>query len=74
LFKLKLGQEISLSGEKNNAWKDRVKKEIDQIIRENNIRLEDLIERTGIKILEQAFPNLYAVLKKIEEDFHNKAI
>ncbi len=74
LFRLKLGQKISLSGEKNYAWKDRVKSKIYKILRESNIRLENLIKNTGINILEQAFPNLCAVLKKIEEDFHNNAM
>ena len=41
-----------------------------QTLRENKIKLEELIRTTGKKKLEISFPNICAVLKKIEEDFN----
>lgn len=69
LFELTLGVEIDLTGERDIQWKKRVKREVIQTLRENKIKLEQLIRSTRIENLEISFPNICAVLKKIEEDF-----
>lgn len=69
LIKLTLKIEIDLSGERDNNWKRRIKKDVKRILRENRTNYEQLIRRTGTRKLEIAFPNLCSVFKKIEEDF-----
>ena len=71
LIKLKLGVEIDLSGRRNIEWKVQVKKKINQILKANNVNLEHLIKETSKGKLEEAFPNLCAVFKKIEEEYEN---
>ena len=70
LIELKLEKKIDLSGKRDANWKERVKKEIIKILRDNKIKLDELIRNTGKKKLESSFPNFCAVLKKIEEDFN----
>lgn len=69
LIDLQLHVPIDLSGTRDNAWKARIKSNINQIIRENNITIEKLIEQAGKGIIEKSFPNICAVFKKIEENF-----
>lgn len=73
LIKLTLNIEINLTGERNIDWKKRVKREVNQALKANNIKLENLIKNPMINKLETAFPNICAILKKIEEDFHNSS-
>jgi len=70
LINLKLGVEIDLSGTRDSTWRNRVKNDINQVLKEKGIeKLEFLIETTGKSKLEASFPNICAILKKIEEDF-----
>jgi len=68
LINLKWGIEVDLTGSRDRDWKIRVKNEVIRILREKNIKIESLIESTGKTKLELAFPNICAILKKIEED------
>jgi len=69
LIKLKWGIDIDITGIRDIPWKKRIKREVNQVLKEKNIRIESLIKETGKKKLEIAFPNFCAVLKKIEEDY-----
>jgi len=69
LIELKLGKKIDLSGKRDVDWKKRVKREVMKNLRDNKIKLDELIKNTRKEKLEIAFPNICAVLKKIEEDF-----
>lgn len=74
LIELKLGKKIDLSGKRDIDWKERVKKEVIKILRDNKIKLEELIRNTGKKKLELSFPNFCAVLKEIEENFTKSSL
>jgi len=74
LIELKLEKKIDLSGKRDANWKERIKKEIIKILRENKIKLDELIRNTGKKKLESSFPNFCAVLKKIEENFTKSSL
>ena len=69
LIELKLRKKIDLSGNRDNNWKKRVKKDVIQTLRENKVKLEELIKNTGFMKVEASFPNICAVLKKIEDDY-----
>lgn len=72
LLELTKGTIINLSGEKDIEWKKRIKRELMQALRKEGIKkIRTLIEPTSIKKLEKAFPNICAVLKKIEKDYQN---
>lgn len=68
LINLKWGEEIDLSGIRDPTWKKRVKKEVNQVLKEKKIKLESLIKETEKEKLETSFPNICAILKKIEEE------
>ena len=69
LIKLKLNVDIDTSGIESKDGKNRVKREIKQILNRNGMKdAIDLIKRSGKVKLEEAFPNICMVLKKIEED------
>jgi len=67
LVELKLRVKIDLSRKREPAGRKAIKKQIKQVLREKGISIEDLVRNTGITILEEIFPNICAVLKKIEE-------
>lgn len=67
LVELKLGVKIDLSRKRESAGRKAIKKQIKQVLREKGISIEDLVRNTGITKLEEIFPNICAVLKKIEE-------
>ncbi|KKN35812.1 hypothetical protein LCGC14_0779800 [marine sediment metagenome] len=66
LIELKLRKKIDLSGNRDYNWKKRVKKDVIQTLRDKKVKLEELIKSTGLTKLEASFPNICAVLKKIE--------
>lgn len=68
LVELKLGVKIDLSRKRESAGRKAIKKQIKQVLREKGISIEDLVRNTGITKLEEIFPNICAVLKKIEEE------
>ncbi len=69
LIKIKLDVDIDTSGIENKEVKDRVKHEINEILNRNGMKdITDLIKISGKAKLEEAFPNICMVLKKIEED------
>lgn len=69
LIKLKLHVDINTSGIESREGKNRVKHEIRQTLNRNGMRdITDLIKVSGKAKLEEAFPNICSVLKKIEED------
>ncbi|MBA7479037.1 hypothetical protein ES707_14468 [subsurface metagenome] len=67
-MELKLGVKIDLSRKRESAGRKAIKKQIKQVLREKGISIEDLVRNTGITKLEEIFPNICAVLKKIEEE------
>lgn len=67
LVELKLGVKIDLSRKRESAGRKAIKKQIKQVLREKGISIEELVRNTGITKLEEIFPNICAVLKKIEE-------
>lgn len=66
LLKVKLGIEINLNGNRDEQWKERVKGEVHKYLKVH--RIEKLIQETGISKLEKSFPNITAVIKRIEEE------
>lgn len=68
MIELKLGVKIDLLGNRDRSWKDNVRFKIKQVRKEKQINLEQLMRCTGRNNLERAFPNICAVLRKIEED------
>jgi len=67
LVELKLGVKIDLSRKRESAGRKTIKKQIKQVLREKRKTIEELVMNTGITKLEEIFPNICAVLKKIEE-------
>lgn len=67
LIELKLEKKIDLSGKRDANWKERVKKEIIKILKENKIKLDELIRNTGKKKLESSFPNFCVYLKRLKK-------
>ena len=69
LIDLEYGVKINLSGDRDSGWKTRIKKEIRQILKGRNKNLEELIRNAEKSKLERSFPNICAVLRRIEESF-----
>jgi len=67
LVELKLGVKIDLSRKREPEGRKTIKKQIKQVLREKRKTIEELVRNTGITKLEEIFPNICAVLKKIEE-------
>ena len=67
LVGLKLGVKIDLSRKRESAGRKIIKKQIKQVLREKRKTIEELVRNTEITKLEEIFPNICAVLKKIEE-------
>lgn len=68
LIKLKLGVKIDLSRKREPNGRKTVKNQIKQVLREKGKTIEELVNSTEKIKLEQTFPNICAVLKKIEEE------
>ncbi|MHA1488473.1 MAG: hypothetical protein ACTSRI_02325 [Promethearchaeota archaeon] len=68
LIELNLGDKIDLSNKKELEGRKSIKNQIKRVLREKRTNIEDLIENTDKKMLEKTFPNICAVLKKIEEE------
>ncbi|MHA1360499.1 MAG: hypothetical protein ACTSRC_20435 [Candidatus Helarchaeota archaeon] len=68
LIELELDIPINLAGNRDSIWKDRIKKEIKQTLRENHTNVEDLIRNARVNNLNNAFPNLCVVFRNIEKD------
>ncbi|KKM91396.1 hypothetical protein LCGC14_1228940 [marine sediment metagenome] len=68
LMELKLGVKIDLSRKGEPTGRKAIKKQIKQILRERSIGIEELVKNTGKPKLNDVFPNICAVLKKIEEE------
>lgn len=68
LIELKLGVRIDLSGKGDSSGRKTIKNQIKQVLRENGKKIEDLVTTTSKSKLEEVFPNICAVLKKIEEE------
>ncbi len=66
LIEIKLGVEIDISNKEDSMGRKRIKKQIKQILREKRKNLGELIKNTEKNALEMIFPNICAVLKKIE--------
>jgi hypothetical protein len=67
LVEIKLGVKIDLSRKREPEGRKTIKKQIKQVLREKRKTIEELVMNTGITKLEEIFPNICAVLKKIEE-------
>ena len=68
LIELKLGVKIDLSRKREPIGRKTIKDQIKQILREKGKTFEELVSNTGKIKLEETFPNICAVLKKIEEE------
>ena len=68
LIELKLGEKIDLSQKKEPAGRKLIKKQIKRILREKRKTIDELVIDTTKNKLEDVFPNICAVLKKIEEE------
>ena len=68
LIELKLGVKIDLSRKREPNGRKTIKNQIKQVLREKGKTIEELVNNTGKIKLEQTFPNICAVLKKIEEE------
>ncbi len=66
LIELKLGVNIDLSQKGNPDGRKFIKRQIKQVLRENKKTIKELVISTGKNKLEQLFPNICAVLKRIE--------
>jgi hypothetical protein len=68
-IKTKFSIEVNISEIESKQGKDRIKREINQILKRNNLKdITELIKISEKRNLEEAFPNICAVFKKIEED------
>lgn len=68
LIELKLSVKIDLSRKREPNGRKTIKNQIKQVLREKGKTIEELVNNTGKIKLEQTFPNICAVLKKIEEE------
>ncbi|KKM23858.1 hypothetical protein LCGC14_1610930 [marine sediment metagenome] len=68
LIELKLGVRIDLSGKGDSSGRKTIKNQIKQVLREKGKNLGELVVTTSKSKLEDVFPNICAVLKKIEEE------
>ncbi len=66
LLEKKYNIKINISGPKNRTWKLKVKTEIEKALRSIGKNKYEIIKDAGIKYIQEAFPNLYAILKEIE--------
>ena len=69
LIDLEYGVKINLSGDRDSGWKTRIKKEIRLTLKGKNKNLEELIRNAEKSKIERSFPNICAILRKIEESF-----
>ena len=67
LIELKLSITIDLSRKREPVGRKEIKKKIKEILRENGKTLDELVRSTGKIKLQETFPNICAVLEKIEE-------
>ena len=67
LIEIKLGITIDLSRKREPVGRKEIKKNIKEILRENGKTLDELVRSTGKTKLQETFPNICAVLEKIEE-------
>lgn len=67
LLELKLEVNIDLSRKREPAGRKAIKNQIKHVLREKGKTIGELVNNTGIPKLENIFPNICAVLKKIEE-------
>jgi len=67
LIELKLSITIDLSRKKEPVGRKEIKKRIKEILREKGKTLDELVRSTRKTILQETFPNICAVLEKIEE-------
>ena len=63
-----MGIEIDLSRKRDSRGRKLVKGKIKQTLRERGTSIEELVKNTENEELEKIFPNICAVLKKIEEE------
>jgi hypothetical protein len=68
LVEFHLHVEINLSQKTEPVGRKSIKSQIKQVLRERGKTIEELILNTRKTKLEQIFPNICAVLKKIEEE------
>lgn len=68
LIELKLGVKIDLSRKREPNGRKTIKNQIKKVLREKGKTFKELISSTGKVKLEETFPNMCAVLKKIEEE------
>ena len=68
LIELKLGVRIDLSGKGDSSGRKTIKNQIKQVLREKGKNIGELVVTTSKNKLEDVFPNICAVLKKIEEE------
>ncbi len=68
LIEFELNISINLSGNRDSIWKERIKREIKQILLGRHTNVENLIKNASENNLEIAFPNLCAVFRNIEKD------
>ena len=58
-----------ISGSKNSEWKNNLKEEISVFLDQRGLSYKGLINVSSIKYIEQWFPNICSVLRRIEENF-----
>lgn len=68
MIELNLGVKIDISGKRETTGRKSIKNQIKRVLRQKGKTIEELVNKTGKAKLEQIFPNICAVLKKIEEE------
>jgi len=68
LVEFHLHVEIDLSQKTESVGRKSIKSQIKDVLREGGKTIEELVLNTGKNKLEQIFPDICAVLKKIEEE------
>lgn len=63
-----LSVKIDLSQKTESVGRKSIKNQIKQVLRERGKTIEELVTNTGKTKLAQIFPNICAILKKIEEE------
>jgi hypothetical protein len=72
-IELKLNVRVSVpEGPKNASWKKALKKNIEHTIHRKDLKKQ--LEEANIRMLENSFPSICAVLNCIEEDFQSTNI
>jgi len=69
LVELELGAQINLSGNRDKEWRNALKKEIKRVLQENSTNYKNLIKNSNSVNLLEAYPNICAVFKDIEENY-----